>query len=138
MSIEYLYDPLNPAVPNVIISFGEVDVPTGNPNTLNNPDTSQVDGNIVDATTADIKDNAIIPFTEQQQTAWTLAQQQSQENSTVAQAKAYLTGGDSISLVIQAIIEVLPNTQQQTVQSLTAQILTNIDQLSLKTQQGQL
>ena len=72
MSLEVTYNPSDPTVPNVVISSTEVDVPTGNPNTINNPNTSQVNGNIIPFSTK-VSGNAVVPFTGQDSTNWAAA-----------------------------------------------------------------
>jgi len=72
MSSEASYNPSDPTVPNVVTNWGEVDVPTGNPNTLNNPNTSAVNG-IVVPYTCKVSGSSIIPFTDQDQTNWNAA-----------------------------------------------------------------
>lgn len=73
MSYEATYNPSDPTVPNVVTAWSEVDVPTGNANTLNNPDTSQVNG-IVVPYTCKISVSSVIPFTAQNTTNWAAAQ----------------------------------------------------------------
>ena len=76
MSYEATYNPLDPIVANVVIAWNEVDVPTGNPNTINNPDISLVGGTyqtIQPVNNCIVSGNQIIPFTTQQQTNWNTA-----------------------------------------------------------------
>ena len=91
MSYEAKYDPSNAIVPNVVTAWGEVDVPTGNPNTLNNPDTSFTgqpfpNGVVPYACTANPATNALSAFTSDQAAAWQADQQAQQQAAAQQQA----------------------------------------------------
>jgi hypothetical protein len=91
MSYEAKYDPSNAIVPNVVTAWGEVDVPTGNPNTLNNPDTSftgqPFPNSVVPyACTANPATNALAAFTSDQAAAWQADQQAQQQAAAQQQA----------------------------------------------------
>jgi hypothetical protein len=105
MSYEAVYDPLNSTVPNIVTAWNQVDVPTKNPNTLNNPDTKQVNGVVVPFTcTADVLNKAIVPFTAQQTSAWAAQVLFVQQTATFNAALAEVTNKDVMALFVRAAV----------------------------------
>lgn len=126
MSYEFTYEPLNPTVPNVVTGNNQVDVPSKNPNTLSNPDLSQLglkewDQVVPFTCTADVIQNALIPFTAQEQSAWNAAQAAQQQQQKLASAKQIIAGSDAQALIFRALAlcivngELLPPATRDTV-----------------------
>jgi len=109
MSAEATYNPIDPTVPNVVTGWSpSIDSPTGNPNTINNPDTSQVGGNVVPyACTVNVASHAIVPFTAQQQAAWSSAQATAQNLIERAAAQFILNSSTELGKLERATADVL-------------------------------
>lgn len=108
MSYEATYNPNDPNVPYVVTSWVEVDVPTGNPNTLNNPDTSLTgqpfpNGVVPFAYTANVGANQLVPFTSQQTSAWASAQAAIQLTQEQTQGQIDITADSDLGLILRAL-----------------------------------
>jgi len=112
MSWEATYNPSDSVVPNVVTAWTQVDVPTHNPNTINNPDISQMGTDyqhITPVGNSKVVGNAIVPFSANDQTAWNSAQASALNTAQRSQAQADLVSTSDLGKLIRAVADIIVN-----------------------------
>lgn len=134
MSWQASFDQFNIVVPNVVTNWTEVDVPSGLPNTIDNPDISLFGTGdyqkIQPINNSTVVGQQMIPFTAQQQQAWNAALAAAALAQLISQAQGYLTGTDALSIFLQALIQEMPVAQGLPVPIVSAAISQNVQTIA--------